>query len=97
MCIRDRNCHGDVSTYAAGRITPVEEINELRDKFPGIIELSKPTLTMGWCIECHRESNLKVESNEYYKKIHEELSVKYGVENLTVAQMGGLECGKCHY
>ena len=22
---------------------------------------------------------------------------KYGVENLTVAQMGGLECGKCHY
>jgi hypothetical protein len=25
------------------------------------------------------------------------LSKKYGVEKLTVAQMGGLECGKCHY
>tara|TARA_B100001996_G_scaffold265358_1_gene207100 strand:- start:1471 stop:2757 length:1287 start_codon:yes stop_codon:yes gene_type:complete len=54
-------------------------------------------LTMGWCINCHRESNIKVESNEYYSKIHEQLSKKYGVEKLTVAQMGGLECGKCHY
>ena len=54
-------------------------------------------LTMGWCINCHRETNVKVESNEYYAKIHEALSKKYGVEKLTVAQMGGLECGKCHY
>ncbi|WP_297702903.1 cytochrome c3 family protein [uncultured Eudoraea sp.] len=55
------------------------------------------TLTMGWCINCHRETNVKVEDNAYYTKIHEELSKKYGVENLTAAQMGGLECGKCHY
>ena len=55
------------------------------------------SLTMGWCINCHRESDIKVNSNEYYTKIHEELSKKYGVEKLTVAQMGGLECGKCHY
>ena len=55
------------------------------------------SLTMGWCINCHRETNLKVEDNEYYAKIHEQLSKKYGVEKLTVAQMGGLECGKCHY
>ena len=54
-------------------------------------------LTMGWCINCHRESNIKVKDNEYYTKIHEELSKKYGVEELTVAQMGGIECGKCHY
>ena len=54
-------------------------------------------LTMGWCINCHRETNIKIEGNEYYEKIHEELSKKYGVEKLTVAQMGGLECGKCHY
>ena len=26
-----------------------------------------------------------------------ELSKKYGVDKLTAAQMGGLECGKCHY
>ncbi|TXE18171.1 c-type cytochrome [Psychroflexus gondwanensis] len=54
-------------------------------------------LTMGWCINCHRESNIKVEGNAYYEKIHEELSEKYGVEELSVAEMGGLECGKCHY
>jgi mono/diheme cytochrome c family protein len=55
------------------------------------------SLTMGWCINCHRETNVKVKDNEYYAKIHEELSKKYGIEKLTVAQMGGLECGKCHY
>ncbi len=54
-------------------------------------------LTMGWCIDCHRETNINVESNEYYTKIHAELSKKYGVDKLTAAQMGGLECGKCHY
>ena len=54
-------------------------------------------LTMGWCLNCHKESNIDLKGNEYYTKIHEELSNKYGVEKLTIAQMGGLECGKCHY
>ncbi|RMA65703.1 c-type cytochrome [Ulvibacter antarcticus] len=67
---------------------PVEEME--------IVEQFAP-LTMGWCINCHRETNVKVEDNEYYSKIHEELSKKYGVEKLTIAQLGGLECGKCHY
>ncbi|WP_242082840.1 cytochrome c3 family protein [Aestuariivivens sediminis] len=67
---------------------PVEEMEILYQDAP---------LTMGWCINCHRETNVKVEDNAYYEKIHEELSKKYGVENLTAAQMGGLECGKCHY
>lgn len=67
---------------------PVEEMEIMYQYSP---------LTMGWCINCHRETNVKVESNEYYAKIHEALSKKYGVEKLTAAQMGGLECGKCHY
>ena len=67
---------------------PVEEMEILYQYSP---------LTMGWCIDCHRETNVKVKDNEYYTKIHEELSKKYGVEELTAAQMGGLECGKCHY
>ena len=67
---------------------PVEEME---------IMYQHSSLTMGWCINCHRETNVKVEDNEYYAKIHDELSKKYGVEKLTVAQMGGLECGKCHY
>lgn len=67
---------------------PVEEMEIMYQYSP---------LTMGWCIDCHRETNVKVEGNEYYEKIHAELSKKYGVENLTAAQLGGLECGKCHY
>lgn len=54
-------------------------------------------LTMGWCVDCHRKTDVKMEGNEYYTKIHDELSKKYGVDKLTAAQMGGLECGKCHY
>lgn len=67
---------------------PVEEMEIMYQHAP---------LTMGWCINCHRETNVKVKDNAYYTKIHEELSKKYGVEQLTAAQMGGLECGKCHY
>ena len=67
---------------------PVEEME---------IAYQHSSLTMGWCINCHRETNVDVKDNEYYTKIHEELSKKYGVEKLTIAQMGGLECGKCHY
>ena len=67
---------------------PIEEMEVVYQHAP---------LTMGWCINCHRETNVRMEGNEYYDKIHEELSKKYGVEQLTVAQMGGLECGKCHY
>ena len=55
------------------------------------------SLTMGWCIDCHRETNVDLENNEYYEKIHEELSKKYNVDKLTIAELGGLECGKCHY
>jgi hypothetical protein len=54
-------------------------------------------LTMGWCIDCHRETNVNLKGNEYYDKIHKELAKKYDVEKVTIAQLGGLECGKCHY
>ena len=67
---------------------PVEEMEVMYQHAP---------LTMGWCINCHRETNVKVEGNEYYEEIHAQLAKKYGVEKVTAAQMGGLECGKCHY
>ena len=67
---------------------PVEEMEIMSQHSP---------LTMGWCINCHRETNVKVKDNNYYTKIHEQLKKKYGVENFTIAEMGGLECGKCHY
>ncbi len=67
---------------------PVEEMEIMYQNAP---------LTMGWCVNCHRETNVMAEGNEYYEKVHEELSKKYDVEELTVAQMGGNECMKCHY
>jgi len=67
---------------------PVEEMEIMYQFSP---------LTMGWCIDCHRETDVKVAGNAYYEKIHDELSKKYGVNQLTAAQMGGIECGKCHY
>ena len=55
---------------------PVEEMEIMYQHSP---------LTMGWCIYCHRETNVDLENNDYYEKIHEELSKKYNVEKLTAA------------
>ncbi|MDF1695060.1 MAG: c-type cytochrome [Saprospiraceae bacterium] len=56
-------------------------------------------LSMGWCINCHRQTGVKFNDNEYYKsysKYHEDL--KSGAKDkVTVADIGGLECQKCHY
>ncbi len=54
-------------------------------------------LTMGWCIDCHRETEVKMEGNDYYTSVHEKMKEKYAGEKITVDKIGGLECGKCHY
>ncbi|WP_353125965.1 cytochrome c3 family protein, partial [Parapedobacter pyrenivorans] len=54
-------------------------------------------LTMKWCIDCHKETEVNHEDNAYYDQLiaaHEQL--KKG-EKVTAAMLGGLECGKCHY
>ncbi|WP_298508544.1 cytochrome c3 family protein [uncultured Kordia sp.] len=61
-----------------------------------IVEQHAP-LTMGWCINCHRDTDVNFKGNAYYEKIHEQLKDKYGVETFKAAKMGALECGKCHY
>ncbi|MDT0689281.1 cytochrome c3 family protein [Salegentibacter sp. F188] len=67
---------------------PVEEMEVMYQHAP---------LTMSWCVNCHRETKVNMAGNEYYEKIHEELAKKYGVEEVTAADLGGIECGKCHY
>jgi hypothetical protein len=56
-------------------------------------------LSMGWCINCHRETEVQFTGNEYYQtyeKYHEAL--KSGQKTkVTVEDIGGLECQKCHY
>ena len=50
-------------------------------------------LTMGWCINCHRTEEVKTEKNPYYEKIRKIKNSK----PVTVEDIGGLECAKCHY
>jgi mono/diheme cytochrome c family protein len=56
-------------------------------------------LSMGWCINCHRETSVQFKDNDYYKsyaRYHEEFK-KGNREKVTVEDIGGLECQKCHY
>lgn len=57
------------------------------------------TLTMGWCINCHRETKVDLD-NGYYQAVHgnkESFQVALKEKGLTIANLGGLECSKCHY
>ena len=66
---------------------PVEEME--------VVEQYSP-LTMGWCINCHRETKVDTD-NPYYHDLNENWVDKYHGEDITVDKIGGLECGKCHY
>ncbi|WP_394330221.1 c-type cytochrome [Rhodonellum psychrophilum] len=53
------------------------------------------TLTMGWCIDCHRQTEIAAQGNEYYDKL---MQLHAGSKDaLKVKDIGGLECAKCHY
>ena len=63
-----------------------------------VVEQHSP-LSMGWCINCHRQTEVKFADNDYYQsyeKYHEELASGKR-DKVTVADIGGLECQKCHY
>ncbi|MBD1392820.1 cytochrome c3 family protein [Mucilaginibacter glaciei] len=54
-------------------------------------------LTMKWCIQCHKRTEVNFKGNAYYDnmiQVHERL--KKG-EKVTAALLGGIECAKCHY
>lgn len=54
-------------------------------------------LTMGWCINCHRETEVKADSNAYYTDLKAKYMALHPEGKFTVEQIGGLECAKCHY
>lgn len=54
-------------------------------------------LTMGWCINCHRTTEVQMAGNGYYDYIHETYKGKFDGQKITVDKLGGLECAKCHY
>ncbi len=53
------------------------------------------SLTMGWCIDCHRQTEIATEGNAYYDKLVQLHSDSK--DALKVKDIGGLECAKCHY
>ena len=65
-----KQCHGPVQTYTTGRQATTAEIN-LQEDVEGLVKLTKPTLTMGWCIECHKEKKIDLTSSGYYEEMHE--------------------------
>jgi mono/diheme cytochrome c family protein len=67
---------------------PIETMKEVKQYSP---------LTMKWCIQCHKRTEVNGKGNAYYDSIlaaHEK--IKKG-EKVTAAVLGGIECGKCHY
>ena len=59
-------------------------------------------LSMGWCINCHRTTQVQFKDNGFYsiyQKFHDDL--KSGridsTKGITVEKIGGTECQKCHY
>jgi cytochrome c551/c552 len=82
-----QKCHGEIQEMG--------EVKQFSD------------LSMGWCINCHRETavNFTVDSagasngNGFYKqytRFHDDM-MKGKKDKLTVENIGGTECQKCHY
>jgi cytochrome c2 len=84
--IQCQTCHG-----------PVQEMNEVRQ----FAELS-----MGWCINCHRttkvdfpDSAAGITGNQFYNMYSKfSKDLRSGkMDSVTVENIGGTECQKCHY
>ena len=99
-----KQCHGDMTQMTeTAKVQPVEELN----KIEGNIKLTRKTLTMGWCIECHGKKDVAIGNgkNGYYDEIHRRLKqdpklyAQYlnNDGKVTANELGGWECAKCHY
>lgn len=80
--VQCQTCHGDINN--------MHEVRQFSD------------LSMGWCVNCHRTTGVKFDGkdgNEFYsiyEKYHNE--IKAGTrDSVTVSDIGGLDCQKCHY
>lgn len=106
-----KQCHGNMKKEDVARVMTMEDLNNVGvtddDYSENSVKFTKATLTMGWCIECHRESSVDLagaEKGSYYNVMHERLLLdkttyqRYLEDDVvTVAELGGLECAKCHY
>jgi len=101
-----KNCHGPQNMYTVGHVPTAEEINSQEDVV-GLVKLEKRPFTMGWCLECHNKKEVDMAGSAYYQQMHERYKAsEVGQRTLreimedgsaTVRELGGWECGKCHY
>jgi mono/diheme cytochrome c family protein len=82
--VQCQSCHGE--------ITAMDEVKQVSE------------LSMGWCINCHRQSKIdfnydSTKGNKFYsiyEKFHNDIK-NHKMDSVTVKDIGGLECQKCHY
>jgi len=56
-------------------------------------------LSMGWCLNCHRSTKVQFDNNGFYsmyEKYKEDIK-NHRTDSVTVKDIGGAECQKCHY
>ncbi|HZI54385.1 MAG TPA: cytochrome c3 family protein, partial [Chitinophagaceae bacterium] len=83
--VQCQTCHGEV--------TAMDVVHQAAD------------LSMGWCVNCHRETKVDFNYSDstggnkfysIYERFHND--IKSGkMDSVTVKDIGGLECQKCHY
>jgi hypothetical protein len=82
--VQCQSCHGE--------ITAMDEVKQVSE------------LSMGWCINCHRETKVDFNYSDstgntfysIYERFHNDIKNKK-MDSVTVKDIGGLECQKCHY
>ncbi len=67
---------------------PIEEMEVVRQHSP---------LTMGWCINCHRETAVNAKDNAYYDKLLKVHADSKKKGDMKAEDIGALDCSKCHY
>jgi cytochrome c551/c552 len=82
--VQCQTCHGEIQN--------MDEVKQFSE------------LSMGWCINCHRQT--KVDFNydnksgnkfySIYEKFHNDIKARK-MDSVTVSDIGGIECQKCHY
>lgn len=82
--VQCQTCHGE--------ITAMDEVKQFAE------------LSMGWCVNCHRQTKVDFnyddkKGNKFYsiyEKFHNDIK-SHKMDSVTVKDIGGLECQKCHY
>ena len=82
--VQCQTCHGE--------ITAMDEVKQFAE------------LSMGWCINCHRQTKVdfnydSTKGNRFYsiyEKFHNDIK-NHKMDSVTVKDIGGLECQRCHY